>query len=130
MKKTAVLCAILAIAQGLNAFSFFQSSATENESNAEAVSSDQGGTVTIGGETYDVPAGQTLTVTGGGITAQTGTTQEGSQEPVTTLNIEEHPQTVKVGGKVAQPIQEEQELTPEEDAQLDAYLDEDDAYED
>ena len=133
MKKTAILAGLLMATQAaqLQAFSFFKSSSAQDASSEATVSSDKGGVIEIGGEAYEVPAGESLHVSGGGITAKINTEQETGKEPVTSVVLEEHPQVATVNGKPAKPVTgvSEEDLTPEEEAEIEADLDMDDAYE-
>lgn len=95
----------------LKAFSHVQSS--QQSSSVATVSSSEGGNVTIGDTTYAVPAGKSLQVQGGGVTAHLESVQEEGKEPMTTVEVVEHPTVVTIDGKPATPSTDD--YNPEND---------------
>ncbi len=101
MKHISRILVITFAMQGISSYAQMHQTMVQ-QSSSQQVSSQltpQGGSVTIGGQTFHTEPGQSITVQGGGMTAQTQTTKIGDEPAVTVTEVEKRPLTVTVDGE-------------------------------
>lgn len=101
MKHIPRIMAIIFAMQGISSHANMHQTMVQ-QSSSQQVSSQiipQGGSVTIGGQTFQTEPGQSITVQGGGVTTKTQSTQMGDEPAVTITEVEKRPISVTVDGE-------------------------------
>lgn len=103
MKYISRITAIIFAMQGITSHANLHQTMMQ-QSSSQQVSSQiipQGGSVTIGGQTFQTEPGQSITIQGGGVTTKTQSTQMGDEPAVTITEVEKRPITVTVDGQTS-----------------------------